>query len=92
MRLVVQFSPAAGVDSATVCDAAHPVAKAPTGELSALVAFCDRARPILSMAAAGPRADGPNAPVIRNLAEQAMMRMFSSSTSLHESPSDYWPD
>ncbi|MSP49325.1 MAG: hypothetical protein EXQ95_08370 [Alphaproteobacteria bacterium] len=92
-RLVVQFSPASGVSSAEVCDPSRAVAKAPDPvQLSALVAFCAGARPIISMTAVGARPERPDAPVIRNLAEQAMIRMFSSSTSLHESPGDYWPD
>lgn len=92
-RLVVQFSPAPGVGSAEVCDSSRPVAKAPdSNQLSALVAFCNMAQPILSLAAVGARPEGSEAPLLKNLAEQAMIRMFSASTSLHESPSDYWPD
>jgi hypothetical protein len=92
-RLVVQFSPAPGTDAATVCDSSRPVPKVDVaGRLTALVAFCDRAQPILSMAASGARPESGDAPVIRNLAEQAMLRMFVSSGANRESPSDYWPD
>jgi hypothetical protein len=93
VRLVVQFSPAPGVDSTAVCDASRPVARAETADrLTALVTFCDRVRPILSMAASGAKPDRADAPVIRTLAEQAMLRMFVSSGANQESPSDFWPD
>jgi len=92
-RLVVQFSPAPGTDAATVCDSSRPVPKVDVaGRLTALVAFCDRAQPVLSMAAFGARPESAEAPVIRNLAEQAMLRMFVSSGANRESPSDFWPD
>ncbi|MBM3546719.1 MAG: hypothetical protein FJX54_07190 [Alphaproteobacteria bacterium] len=93
VRLVVQFSPAPGTSSAAVCDASRPVSKVDVaGRMTALVAFCDRAQPILSMAASGARPESGDAPVIRNLAEQAMLRMFVSSGDSRESPSDFWPD
>ncbi len=91
-RLVVQFSPAPGIGAAEVCDSSRPVARVATDGLSAVVAFCKQAQPILSLTAVGPRADGPDAPVIRHIAEQAMMRMFIPSGSSHDAPGDYWPD
>lgn len=92
-RVVVQFSPAPGIDSALVCDASRPVARAEDpGRLTALVVFCDGARPILSMTAAGIRPDRADAPVIRTLAEQAMLRMFIGSGADQEGQGDYWPD
>ncbi len=76
-RMVVQFDPAAGTTSAAVCDPAQPVGHGtPTGRLTALVAFCHRSRPILSVAAAAPRPDRADSPILRELAQQAMLRMF----------------
>ena len=91
-RLVVQFSPAPGVSAGEVCDSSRPVAKAPTDGLTAVVAFCKEAQPILAMAAVAPKAEGPDAPVVRQIAEQAMMRMFIPSGQNHNSPGDFWPD
>lgn len=91
-RLVVQFSPAPGISAAEVCDSSRPVAKAATDGLTAVVAFCKQAQPILSLTAVGPRADGPDSSVIRQIAEQAMMRMFIPSGSSYDNPGDYWPD
>lgn len=92
-RLVVQFSPAPGITSVEVCDASRPVAKAAPGDgLTALVAFCNRSQPILSVATYAGKAEGPDAPVIKRIAEQAMMRMFIPSGQNRDSPGDFWPD
>jgi len=92
-RIVVQFSPAAGISSAAVCDASRPVPLSESAtRLTALVTFCDHARPILSMAAWGARPDRADAPVIRSLAEQAMLRMFIGSGANHEGFGEFWPD
>ena len=92
-HIVVQFDPAPGVSSAEVCDPSRPVAKASaSSELTALVAFCKRAQPIMSLVAAATRPDGANAPVIGTIAEQAMLRMFSSGLQEQSNGSDFWPD
>ena len=90
-RLVVQFSPAPGVSAAEVCDSSRPVAKTPTEGLTAMVAFCKQAQPILATAAVAPKADGPDAPVVRQIAEEAMLRMFIPSGS-RDTPGDFWPN
>lgn len=92
-RLVVQFSPAPGVGSAEVCDPSRPVAKTASADnLSVLVAFCNRNQPILSVAAYAGKAEGPDAPVIKRMAEQVMIRMFISSGQNHDAPGDFWPE
>lgn len=92
-RLVVQFYPAPGVGSAEVCDASRPVARMTPGDgLTALVAFCNRSQPILSVATYAGKVEGPDAPVIRRMAEQAMMRMFIPSGQNRDSSGDFWPD
>lgn len=92
-RLVVQFSPAPGVTSAEVCDPARPPTTAARGDgVAALVAFCNRSQPILSVATYAGRAEGAESPVIKQMAEQAMMRMFIPSGSGRDSPGDLWPD
>ncbi len=76
-RMVVQFDPNAGTTSAGVCDPTQPTGyRSATGRLNALVAFCHQSRPILSVMASAPRPDRPDSPIIRELAEQAMLRMF----------------
>ncbi len=93
VRLVVQFFPAPGVSSAEVCDSSRAVARtAPGGNLAVLVAFCNRSQPILSVAAYAGKVDGPDSPVIKRMAEQAMMRMFIPSGHSRDNPGDLWPD
>lgn len=76
-RMVVQFDPEAGTTSAAVCDPAQPAGhRPPGGRLTALVAFCHQSRPILSVTAAAPRPEQPDSPILRDLAQQAMLRMF----------------
>lgn len=92
-RLVVQFSPAPGVTSVEVCDSTRTGTAAARGEgVDALVAFCNRSQPILSVATYAGRAEGAESPVIKQMAEQAMMRMFIPSGSGRDSPGDLWPD
>lgn len=90
-RLVVQFSPAPGIGAAEVCDSSRPVARTATDGTTAVVAFCKQAQAILSMTAMAPKADAADAPVIRQIAEQAMLRMFIPF-GLQDTPGDYWPD
>lgn len=93
IRLVVQFSPASGVTSLQVCDPSRPVAKAVPGEdLIALVAFCNRNQPILSAVTYAGKVEGAESPVIRHMAEQAMIRMFIPSGTSRDNPGDLWPD
>lgn len=76
-RMVVQFDPATGTTSAAVCDPEQPVGHGPpTGRLTALVAFCHLGRPVLSVTAAAPRPDRADSPILQELAQQAMLRMF----------------
>lgn len=89
-RLVVQFSPAQGVGAVEVCDSSRPVAKAPTDGLTAVVAFCKQAQPILAMAAVAPKSEGPDAPAVRQIAEEAMLRMFVPGGG--RDAGDFWPD
>lgn len=92
-RLVVQFFPAPGVSSAEVCDSSRPVARtAPGDNLAVLIAFCNRSQPILSVVAHAGRVDGPDSPVIKRMAEQAMMRMFIPSGHSRDNAGDLWPD
>ncbi len=93
VRLVVQFSPAPGITSFEVCDPSRPVAKAaPSGYLTALVAFCNRNHPILSAVTYAGKVEGAESPVIRHMAEQAMIRMFIPSGYSRDNPGDLWPD
>lgn len=86
-RMVVQFDPDVGTTSAGVCDPAQPAGhRSSTGRLSALVAFCHQSRPILSVMAAGPRPDRPDSPILRDLAQQAMLRMFIREPGGSDSP------
>ncbi len=92
-RLVVQFFPAPGVGSAEVCDSSRPVARtAPGDNLAVLIAFCNRSQPILSVSAHAGKVDGPDSPVIKRMAEQAMMRMFIPSGHSRDNPGDLWPE
>lgn len=92
-RVVVQFSPAPGVSSVEVCDPSRPVAKAASGDgLTALIAFCNRSQPILSVVAYAGKVEGPDSPVIKRMAEQAMIRMFIPSGQSRDGIGDFWPD
>lgn len=75
--MVVQFDPKTGTSSTGVCDPTQPDGhRSATGRLNALVAFCHQSRPILAVTASAPRPDQADSPIIRELAEQAMLRMF----------------
>jgi hypothetical protein len=90
-RIVVQFDPAESATVEQVCDAARPVAqRRAEGPLSALVAFCHRGDPVLYLTATAPRPDSPAAPVMRELAQQAMARMFMPDDT--DRGQDWWPD
>lgn len=76
-KMVVQFDPAPGVTSAAVCGPGQSAGRRSSdGRVTALVAFCHQNRPILSLAATAPRPDRPDSPILRDLAQQAMLRMF----------------
>lgn len=93
VRLVVQFSPARGITSVEVCDPSRPVAKAVPGrDFTALVAFCNRNQPILSAVTYAGKVESAESPVIRHMAEQAMIRMFIPSGHSRDNPGDLWPD
>jgi hypothetical protein len=90
-RLVVQFHPADRATIGDVCDPARPVAQSRQADrLTALVVFCHGTQPLLSVSQVAPAADRPDAPVIRSLAQQAVLQMFPPER-LSE-PDDYWPD
>ncbi len=93
VRLVVQFSPAPGITSVEVCGPSRPVAKALSGDdLIALVAFCNGSQPILSAVTYAGKVEGAESPVIRQMAEQAMIRLFIPSGHSRDNPGDLWPD
>ena len=76
--MVVQFDPEPGASSAGVCDPRRPVGRASSpGRLNALVVFCHASGPILSLTAQAPRPEHADSPIIRELTEQAMLRMFT---------------
>ncbi len=76
-KMVVQFDPAPGFTSAAVCSPEQSARqRSSDARLTALVAFCHLDRPILSLAATAPRPDRPDSPILRDLAQQAMLRMF----------------
>lgn len=90
-RIVVQFDPAASATVDQVCDASRPVAqRRAEGPLTALVAFCHRSDPVLYLTATAPRPDRPDAPVMRELAQQALVRMFMPDDT--DRGLDWWPD
>jgi hypothetical protein len=90
-RIVVQFDPAESVTVEQVCDPSRPVAqRRAEGQLAALVAFCHRRDPVLYLTATAPRPASPAAPVMRELAQQAMVRMFMPDET--DRGQDWWPD
>lgn len=86
-RVVVQFDPAPGTPSAAVCDRDRAVGRAADPrQVTALVAFCHRNGPVLSLVAWGPRPDSADSLTIRRMTEQAMIRMFTPEPLDKETP------
>lgn len=88
VRLIVQFDPAEGVSGFNSCDPVRPGGpRAVGGPIRAILVLCKAFQPIHSIAAAAPRPDRADAPVIRDLAEQSMLRMFTREPLGSDSPS-----
>jgi hypothetical protein len=91
-RLIFQFHPGDHVTANQVCGptplAAQPVSR---DQLVTFVVFCQGPRPVLAAMQWAPMPQGIDSPVIRGMAEQAVLRMFVTDNDTN-SPSDYWPD
>jgi hypothetical protein len=87
IRLIVQFDPADGVSGFNACDPVRPDGPRAGGPLRAIVVLCKDFRPIRAIAAAAPRPDRADAPAIRDLAEQSMLRLFAREPQGSDSPS-----
>jgi hypothetical protein len=90
-RLVVQFYPGDRLTAEQVCGAAASVPQRNPDQLTVFVVFCQGPRPVLAAMQWAPLPDGANSPIIREMAEQAMLRMFVTDNDT-DSPSDWWPD
>jgi hypothetical protein len=87
-RVVVQFDPDPRLPAAVVCDPRLPTFQTPTpGELTALVVFCRETMPMLALTARAPRPEHADSPVVRDIAQQAMLRMFGGEPRGADSPS-----
>jgi hypothetical protein len=91
-RLVVQFYPGERMTADQVCGpAAAGAQRRSPDQLTAFIVFCQGARPVLAAMQWAPLPDNAQSPIIGQMAEQAVLRMFVTDND-SVSPSDYWPD
>jgi hypothetical protein len=92
-RVVVQFDPAEGVGGSEVCDpAARVLRSGQPDRMSTVVAFCHRTQPLLAVATYSARPERADTPIVRAIAEQAMLRMFVPAGDDRQGPDDFWPE
>jgi hypothetical protein len=90
-RLVVQFQPGDHVTAEQICGPLPLAPRPGPGQLVAFTVFCQGPRPVLSAMQWAPLPENANSPIIREMAEQAVLRMFVTNND-SVAPDDYWPD
>jgi hypothetical protein len=92
-RLVVAFNPGPTVTSEVVCGPSRPmVPKVSADRLTAMVAFCYRDAPVVSIDVVAPPASGPDAPVLGQMVQRAMLDMFPPVGQARDGSTVFWPD
>jgi hypothetical protein len=90
-RVVYAFNVAAASSSASICEHRQPVPSVVAKDtLTALVVFCNEAKPIISAGVWSPPVKGPGTPEFQSLARYAIVDLFPPEFSgADRDPVDY---